>query len=123
MIRGQETRLVRLERTIRPGAAGVFVAWGRNEEEASGAFAEACARGEVRKGDLTSCAVWPHADDLPPSRWLTFRQLSDREEEAILATLKRRIDFREEPRGPCRPDSELLQMSSDELFQCLAEVV
>jgi hypothetical protein len=52
---------------------------------------------------------------------VTFRQLSDREEEAILVTLKRRIDFREEPRGPCCTDPELLHMSRDELFQALAK--
>jgi hypothetical protein len=120
MIRGQETRLVRLERTIRP-VAGVFVAWGRDEDEASSALAEACERGEVRKGDFMFHAVWPHAADLPPSRWVTFRQLSDREEEAIVATLKRRIGFREEARGQSGP--EVSHMSSDELFQCLADVV
>jgi hypothetical protein len=123
MTRGQETRLKRLERNIPAGGADVFVAWGTDEEQASRALAEACERGEVCKGDLVICAVWPHADDLPPARWVTFRQLSDREEEAILSTLKLRIGFCEEARGPCCADPELLQMSSDELFQCLADVV
>jgi hypothetical protein len=61
--------------------------------------------------------------DPPPARWATYKQLGDREEEAILATLKLRIGFREEPRGPCCADPELLHMSCDELFQCLADVV
>ena len=101
----------------------MFVAWGRDEGEASSAPAKACERGEVRKGDLTFCAVWPHADDLPPSRWLTYKQRSDREEEAILTTLKQRIGFCEEASGPCCHDPELLRMTRDELFQCLADVV
>ena len=88
---------------------------------ASGALAEACERGEVRKGNLTFCAVWPYADDLPPSRWVTHKQLSDRELRAIIATLKLRIGFCDEARG--QSDPEVSHMSSDELFQCLAEVL
>jgi hypothetical protein len=119
-MRGLETRVVRLERTIRPGAAGVFMLWGRDEAEASRAVAEACERGEVCKRDLVFPAIWPHAGDLPPSRWIIYERLSDRELEAFLTILKRLVGFSEEACGPCRHDPELLHMSTDELFQAIA---
>ena len=123
MIRGHERRLEKLERTLRPGGEKVFVAWGRDEEAAHRALAESGECGQVRKGDLAFCAVWPHADDVPSSRWVTFTQLSDRELGAILDMLKLRIGFCEETRGPCSPNPELLHMSTDDLFAYLATVV
>ena len=118
MTRGQETRLKRLERNILAGGADVFVAWGKDEEQASRALAEACERGEVCKGDLVICAVWPHGADLPPSRWVTHNLLSDRELRAIIATLKLRIGFCDEARG--QSDPEASHMSSGELSRALA---
>ena len=101
----------------------MFVAWGKDEEQASRALAEACERGEVCKGDLVICAVWPHADDLPPSRWVTHDQLSDRELKAILATVQERCGAK--AGRPIEPvESKMARhMSSGELFQCLADVV
>jgi hypothetical protein len=102
-------------------AERTFVAWGKDEEQASRALAEACERGEVCKGDLVICAVWPHGDELPPSRWVTHKQVSDRELRAIIATLKLRIGFCDEARR--QSDPEVSHMSRGELFQCLADVV
>ena len=123
MTRGHEQRLEKLERTLRPEGEKVFLVWGRDEEAAHRALSESCKFGEVRKGDLAFCAVWPHADDLPLSRWVTFTQLSYRELGAILDMLKLRIGFCEETRGPCSPNPELLHMSTDDLFRCLGTVV
>ena len=68
------------------------VAWGRDRDAAARVLAEACERGEVSKGDRAICAVWPHGDDLPPFRWATDDQISNKEMDAILDTLMAGLD-------------------------------
>lgn len=77
----------------RKGAA-FYLAWGRDEADASQAASLARAAGTIGRGDLVVVARWPEgAGALPPSRWVERRERLDLiEDRALFAELERAVE-------------------------------
>lgn len=85
----------------RPGS--FFLAWGRTQDDAFAAIAQAQADGQLRPDDAAVAMVWPDPEPVPPSRWVSTRGansadeagMSDRELD-LLVTAGRAEASREE---------------------------
>lgn len=86
-----EKRLRKVEAARgRAGADAFFLVWTMAGEDQAQAVADL---GHAVRSDNLAVGRWPYTDEAPPRpRWVTVREMSDRELDALIAAVLRTLD-------------------------------
>src|SRR5215207_272202 len=86
-LRSIETRLKKLEGRRRQTGMIYFV-WGRTDEEIENLLTDAVADGDLGPTDPNACVLW-NGRGIPASGWRAYKDLTDQEQDALDANLRR----------------------------------
>jgi hypothetical protein len=112
-------RIVRLEAgRKKSGGSDLFLVWGKNPVDLKRKIKHARSAGELKSGDRFWAGIWPSSTEMPASRrtsvFAMFEDLNG-ELEAWLGTMGHK-----RPGGPCHPNPDLLEFSSEQLCEIVA---